>query len=71
MFKKLFSALSETGKSQLAPQFIEQSREGLAQQTAAHSATWHFGEEENWSADLDTGTILRQMASIADPAILR
>ncbi|WP_255754964.1 DUF6882 domain-containing protein [Massilia sp. erpn] len=61
MFKKIFSALSPNNssdsKSQLAAQFIEQSREGLAQQTAAHSATWHFGSEENWSVDLDAGII--------------
>ncbi len=61
MFKKLLSAFSSagasTGNSEFSAQFIDQSRDGLAQQTAAHSATWHLGEEENWSADLDTGTI--------------
>jgi len=37
--------------------FIEQSVEGLRAQTAAHSETWHFGEEETWTADQDTGRI--------------
>jgi hypothetical protein len=37
--------------------FIEQSVEGLRTQTSAHSATWHLGEEDEWSADLDAGTI--------------
>jgi hypothetical protein len=38
-------------------QFIEASMSGLQAQTAAHSATWHFGEEENWEANQDTGEI--------------
>ncbi|MEX8194939.1 DUF6882 domain-containing protein [Comamonas guangdongensis] len=37
--------------------FIHAAREGLAQQTAAHAASWHLGEEADWSADLDAGTI--------------
>jgi hypothetical protein len=44
--------------SAAAADFIEAAREGLAQQTAAHSATWHFGEEESWAADLDDETIV-------------
>jgi hypothetical protein len=61
MFKTLVAAitatLSATAMSQTPTQFIEASRDGLAQQTSAHSATWHLGKEERWSADLDTGTI--------------
>jgi hypothetical protein len=37
--------------------FIEQSIEGLRAQTSAHSATWHLGNESEWSADLDSGRI--------------
>jgi hypothetical protein len=37
--------------------YIQQAVEGLRAQTAAHSATWHLGEEENWSADQDNGRI--------------
>ena len=37
--------------------FIEQSRQGLAEQTSAHASTWHLGEEESWNADLDEGTL--------------
>lgn len=37
--------------------FIHAAREGLAQQTAAHAASWHLGEESDWAADLDAGTI--------------
>jgi hypothetical protein len=43
--------------SSTATVFIEQARQGLAEQTAAHSATWHFGEEESWEADLDEGIL--------------
>lgn len=42
--------------------FIHAAREGLAQQTAAHAASWHLGEEANWSADLDAGTIVFHFA---------
>ena len=37
--------------------FIQQAIEGLRAQTSAHSSTWRFGEEENWSADLESGRI--------------
>ena len=37
--------------------YIQQSLEGLRTQTAAHSSTWHLGDEENWAADQDTGRI--------------
>ena len=37
--------------------FITQSMAGLATQAEAHSATWHFGEEEGWAVDQDTGLI--------------
>lgn len=37
--------------------FIQQSIEGLRAQTAAHSATWHLGEEATWTADQGTGRI--------------
>lgn len=37
--------------------YIQQAIEGLRTQTAAHSATWHLGEEENWAADQDNGLI--------------
>lgn len=30
---------------------------GLQSQTAAHSATWDLGQEENWSVDQEAGTI--------------
>src|SRR5262245_33411531 len=39
-------------------QFIDASMAGLQEQTAAHTATWRFGEEENWEANLDTGEII-------------
>jgi hypothetical protein len=48
--------------SQTPIQFIEASRNGLAQQTSAHAATWHLGQEENWAADLDKGTIIFKFA---------
>ncbi len=37
--------------------FVEQAVTGLKSQTEAHAATWHFGEEEDWAADLDSGQI--------------
>jgi hypothetical protein len=37
--------------------FVQQSIEGLKAQTAAHSATWHFGKEKSWSVDQDQGVI--------------
>jgi hypothetical protein len=37
--------------------FIQQAIEGLRTQTAAHASTWHLGEEENWSADQESGRI--------------
>ncbi|OYT86814.1 MAG: hypothetical protein CFE46_15375 [Burkholderiales bacterium PBB6] len=41
-----------------AVQYMNAAREGLAVQTSAHTATWHFGEELTWAANLDTGTIV-------------
>lgn len=38
--------------------YIAQAREGLSLQTTAHAETWHLGEESDWSADLDSGTIV-------------
>lgn len=40
-----------------AERFVAAAREGLALQTAAHTATWRFGEEDEWAADLETGVI--------------
>jgi hypothetical protein len=37
--------------------FVQQSVEGLKALTAAHSASWHFGEEKSWSVDQDQGLI--------------
>lgn len=37
--------------------FIHQSMEGLRLQTAAHSSTWHLGQEQQWHVDQDTATI--------------
>ena len=37
--------------------FIHQSMEGLRLQTAAHSSTWHMGQEQRWLVDQDTATI--------------
>lgn len=42
--------------------FIHAAREGLAQQTAAHGATWHLGKEAHWSADLDAGNLVFDFA---------
>jgi len=38
-------------------QFIAAAREGLSLQTSTHAATWHLGQEINWAADLNAGTI--------------
>jgi hypothetical protein len=38
--------------------YLAEARQGLAMQTAAHNSAWHFGEEETWAADLDTGEIV-------------
>lgn len=40
-----------------AMEFIEAAKHGLIQQTSVHATTWHLGEEDRWSADLDDGTI--------------
>lgn len=37
--------------------YIRQGIEGLKQQTSAHTATWHFGQEKTWSVDQDKGLI--------------
>ncbi len=37
--------------------YIQQAVEGLRTQTAAHSAAWQLGEEENWAADQHNGRI--------------
>lgn len=37
--------------------YIQQAIEGLRVQTAAHSSTWHLGDEANWAADQDSGRI--------------
>jgi hypothetical protein len=66
MFKKLlatiFATVSASAMSQSPSQFIEAAREGLAQQTSAHAATWQLGQEEDWSADLETGVIVFKFA---------
>lgn len=37
--------------------YIEQAMEGMRTQTTAHASTWHLGQEENWSVDLNEGII--------------
>ncbi|WP_370679106.1 DUF6882 domain-containing protein [Comamonas sp. GB3 AK4-5] len=51
--------------------FIHVAREGLDLQTTAHAASWHLGEEKNWSADLEAGTIAFDFAdgTVATAAI--
>lgn len=59
MFRNFFHRLSgprETDND-ISARFIAAAREALASQTAAHAATWHLGQEENWAANLDTGTL--------------
>jgi len=49
---------SPRAETKMAPDlYIQQSLEGLRTQTAAHSSTWHLGDEENWAADQETGRI--------------
>ena len=66
MLRKILATILATASagamSQTSSQFIEAARQGLAQQTAAHAAAWHFGEEETWSADLDAGTVVFKFA---------
>ncbi|MCD2515781.1 hypothetical protein LQ564_05570 [Massilia sp. G4R7] len=64
MFKKILSIFGISALAAPVPaigqspiEFIETSKQGLMQQTSAHVATWHLGEEDRWAADLDTGTI--------------
>ena len=58
-FLHSFKKTKATTQKQGSPaQYLEAAREGLAMQTAAHSSTWHFGEEKTWAADLDTGVIV-------------
>jgi Family of unknown function (DUF6882) len=37
--------------------FIQGALEGLRLQTSGHSGIWRLGKEQNWAADLDTGTL--------------
>ncbi len=64
-------AVSANAMSQSPAQFIEQSREGLAQQTAAHAATWHLDTAEHWSADLDKGTITFDLKGVRASAAIQ
>jgi len=57
------SMIATSAMSQTPEQFIEASREGLRLQTSAHSSTWHLGNEEQWSADLDAGVLVLQFAN--------
>ncbi|WP_437879710.1 DUF6882 domain-containing protein [Pseudomonas sp. LRF_L74] len=59
----LFSLVSAHAMSQTPTQFIDAAREGLALQTSANTAAWHLGEEENWAADLDAGTLVFTFAN--------
>jgi hypothetical protein len=54
----ILAARSDGSIDQSAEQFIAAAREALALQTAAHAASWRFGEEDNWAADLEAGTIV-------------
>ncbi len=38
-------------------EFIDGAYEGLQLQTAAHAETWGLGNEENWSVDMNEGTL--------------
>jgi hypothetical protein len=62
MLKQLFgtvlAALSAGAAGQSASQFMEGARQGLALQTSGHASTWQLGQEEDWSADLDTGQLV-------------
>ena len=60
MLKKIFGLIAGTVASTAIAEpseFIQAALEGLKLQTAAHSSTWHLGEEKNWAADLDTGLV--------------
>ena len=50
-------ASSELTPEMNAELYIQQSLEGLRTQTSAHASMWHLGEEEQWSADQETGRI--------------
>ncbi|MCU6618292.1 hypothetical protein H4P35_14545 [Achromobacter sp. 77] len=41
--------------------FIAQSMEGMQAATAAHCATWHLDEAEQWSVDMDSERIVFQL----------
>lgn len=43
-------------------QLIRSARENLSLQTTAHAETWGFGQEEEWSADLDQGVVVFRFA---------
>jgi hypothetical protein len=55
MFKSTFRLLTgrKGDRGDADPEhFIAAAMEGLNLPTSRHSATWHLGEEEGWSADL-------------------
>lgn len=58
LFPLLFISFSTSAMSQTPEQYIEDARKGLTQQTSSHRATWHLGNEEQWSADLNAGLIV-------------
>ena len=59
MLKSSFEFLVGRKKpgAETSAQFIAAAREGLALQTSTHAATWYLGQESNWAAYLEAGTI--------------
>jgi hypothetical protein len=57
ILKKLFGR-DDGGETREFLDLVEGSVEGLQLQTSAHQGTWHFGEEERWNIDQDSGELI-------------
>jgi hypothetical protein len=61
IFKKLFGGSDGSDNGGEPPEFtafLEGSMEDLRLQTAAHQSTWHFGKEERWDFEQESGELV-------------
>lgn len=57
------AAVPVTRERPVSPEeFVQQSRAGLREQTASHTATWHLDKVLTWSADQESGVIEFELA---------
>lgn len=67
MLKKILNAIRRRGanpeRSSSASEFIAAARSEMQEQSQMHAASWQYGKEQGWSADMGAGVISFKFAN--------